>query len=683
MLTILGMAIGVILVFLFAGMPFALFTVNSFFKDVRRVGPLALAVALIFGFGISAFSATTAYGLIGIDSYLVIFAAVSICGWILLLLNRNKAKTFMELLTFAKTDLLIAIPIFFSIAMARTQWFGLNGPGIRSGSGTDLSQNLMAAESARTLNGNTWFQQAHYFNAFFGHNSLSQSIFDIFRLPSFRDQAGVDYLLYGTRWGLTVPASQMLRFFGPQSILWETGIVLLISLIALSIIIYATVTQFTVRKDIPILAAITAATNTAFLYEYVNGGLSQAFAVAGAAGIFLTMFLILNVDFTKDYRRKFIALNLLAAASWVIVDATYMDMGLILVLAIAAACVLALWSYKEKAKQLFLVMSTSLVASTLITPTLTYVMLSGLKTRLKAASGTGGSALYWPLPSELYGYLDGLLVPIGKSKSIHLFLGFLLTALILTSVRYYFIRNHQVNLPSLLLLSSLVISIFGWILSWTGHLHTSYIYTKVAVYIAPLVISSLYLTFSSHDKIYTKGRSTNVKRHGFNFFIPSILTSIAVGTALYSTSYFIKEGNNISMRPYYSKLLSDKNLRKELSYYNYLIPYHSGYETFGILSDVHWVSKATNDQVLTERLDIPLRLMCYVSDTTCAPNSKKIPNDFLEKNFGIVQFESPITIQKFAKLSPTARYAANFAAFNQPAQEIPSRMIGGNPYFQK
>ena len=137
------------------------------------------------------------------------------------------------------------------------------------------------------------------------------------------------------------------------------------------------------------------------------------------------------------------------------------------------------------------------------------------------------------------------------------------------------------------------------------------------------------------------------------------------------------------MRPFYSKLISDKNSQKELSYYNYLIPYHFGYETFGILSDVHWVSKATNDQVLTGRLDIPLRLMCYVRDTTCAPNTKKIPNDFLENNFGIVQFESPITIQEFAKLSPTARYAANFAAFNQPPQKIPSRMIGGNPYFQK
>ena len=683
MLTILGMAIGVILVFLFAGMPFALFTVNSFFKDVRRVGPLALAVALIFGFGISAFSATTAYGLIGIDSYLVIFVVVSICGWILLFLNRNKAKTFMELLTFVKSDLLITVPIFFSIAMARTQWFSLSGPGIRSGNGTDLSQNLMAAESARTLNGNTWFQQAHYFNAFFGHKSLSQSIFDIFRLPSFRDQAGVDYLLYGTRWGLTVPVSQMLRFFGPQSILWETGIVLLVSLTALSIIIYAAVAQFTVRKDIPMLAAITAATNTAFLYEYVNGGLSQGFAVAGAAGIFLTMFLILNVDFTQDYRRKFIALTLLAAASWVIVDATYMDMGLILVLTVVAACVLALWRYKEKAKLIFLVMSTSLVTSTLLTPTLTYVILSGLKTRLKAASGTGGSILYWPLPSELYGYLDGLLVPIGKSNSIHIISGILLTSLMIYSARYYFIRNHKLNFPSLLLLSTLVLSSVGWILSWTGHLHTSYIYIKVAVYIAPLVISCFYLTFQNQDKIDTKGRSTQVKKNSYKFFIPYILTSIAVSTAFYSTSYFSKEGNNTSMRPFYSRLISDKNSQKELSYYNYLIPYHFGYETFGILSDVHWVSKATNDQVLTGRLDIPLRLMCYVRDTTCAPNTKKIPNDFLEKNFGIVQFESPITIQEFAKLSPTARYAANFAAFNQPAQEIPSRMIGGNPYFQK
>ena len=683
MLTILGMAIGVILVFLFAGMPFALFTVNSFFKDVRRVGPLALAVALIFGFGISAFSATTAYGLIGIDSYLVIFAAVSICGWILLLLNRNKAKTFMELLTFAKTDLLIAIPIFFSIAMARTQWFGLNGPGIRSGSGTDLSQNLMAAESARTLNGNTWFQQAHYFNAFFGHNSLSQSIFDIFRLPSFRDQAGVDYLLYGTRWGLTVPVSQMLRFIGPQSILWETGIVLLTSLITLSIIIYATVTQFTVRKDIPMLAAVTAATNTAFLYEYVNGGLSQAFAIAGSAGIFLTMFLILNVDFSTDYRRKFIALTLLAATSWVIVDATYMDMGLILVLTIAAACLLALWRYKGKAKLLFLVMSTSLVTSTLLTPTLTYVILSGLKTRLKAASGTGGSVLYWPLPSELYGYLDGLLVPLGKNNSIHLFLGFLLTALILYSTRFYFIRSHQFNLPSLLLLSTVVISGIGWILSWTGHLHTSYIYIKVVVYIAPLAISSFYLTFQDEEQRRVASDKNRIKNHRYRVLIPYALTSITVSTALYSINYFSKNGDSVSIRPLYSELLSNKELQRDLSYYNYLVPYKSGYEFLGVFSNLHWVSKATNDQDISSRLNIPMRLICYSLDPDCSPTTNKIPNLLLEKKFGIVQYESPITISAFAKLKPVERYAANFKAFNMENQKIPSRMIGGNPYFQK
>ena len=113
----------------------------------------------------------------------------------------------------SKFDSLLLLPIAWSLFLSRSNWTSLTAPIIRAGDGPDTSQNLMTALSARTL-GNTWWSQANNINSFFGHDSLRQSVMDLYRYPSFRDQAGFDYLVFGTRWGLSVPYSQILRFFG-------------------------------------------------------------------------------------------------------------------------------------------------------------------------------------------------------------------------------------------------------------------------------------------------------------------------------------------------------------------------------------------------------------------------------------------------------------------------------------
>ena len=143
---------------------------------------------------------------------------------------------------------------------------------------------------------------------------------------------------------------------------------------------------------------------------------------------------------------------------------------------------------------------------------------------------------------------------------------------------------------------------------------------------------------------------------------------------------------NISVQgtaiPYtFAKLIDDKDAQAELARYNYLTNYILSSNYLGVIGDIHWVSKAPNDLELKDRLDLPLRLLCFSVDTSCKPTTPRIPDAKLE-SFGLLQYESPITSREFAALSPRDRYSANFKVFGVTPIEIPERFIGGNPYYR-
>jgi hypothetical protein len=206
----------------------------------------------------------------------------------------------------------------------------LAAPIIRAGDGPDTSQNLMTALSARTL-GSTWWSQAHNINSFFGHDSLRQSVMDLYRYPSFRDQAGFDYLVFGTRWGLSVPYSQILRFFGDKATIWETGVVLLVSLITLSIMVYGLFSLFSKSSVAATATTLICISNSAFLVQYFNGGLSQVWSIAGILGVFTALTLLVQRRRLEQPFSSWIV-GVIAFASWLILLATYVDAAIILTL---------------------------------------------------------------------------------------------------------------------------------------------------------------------------------------------------------------------------------------------------------------------------------------------------------------------------------------------------------------
>jgi hypothetical protein len=96
------------------------------------------------------------------------------------------------------------------------------------------------------------------------------------------------------------------------------------------------------------------------------------------------------------------------------------------------------------------------------------------------------------------------------------------------------------------------------------------------------------------------------------------------------------------------------------------------------VGDVHWVSKAPNDQRLDSRLNNEMRIICFAADTVCVPKTPEIQVPSLNK-FGFRVFQSPITTQQFAALAPRERYYAAMDAVGQARFEVPERFIGGNP----
>ena len=133
---------------------------------------------------------------------------------------------------------MIFIPILISIYLSSSQWSPDLSPVLKVGVGPDVSQNIMAAQYAEQI-GNTWFESRTRIQEDLGFSNLEESALGLFKIPNAAELAAYDYLLFGVRWGLTVPYSQINSFFGQANSLLEVGNVLVTSLISLSIIFFA------------------------------------------------------------------------------------------------------------------------------------------------------------------------------------------------------------------------------------------------------------------------------------------------------------------------------------------------------------------------------------------------------------------------------------------------------------
>lgn len=639
-------------------------------KDVESVSlPFwsRQAISLIFGFTILALSASISFSFFGIDSYPLVILTLSLIAPILLVITRTGLD--LKRRNANVGDLSIAVPLILSIYLTRGQWSGVLKPHIHAGNGPDVSQNLMAALSARGL-GSTWTDQSQSLNQLLGTSSLRESIEKVFTIPSFRDQAGFDYLVFGTRWTLSIFYSQILRFFGDGAILWETGYVQLLALCVISIVSFGALSILTSDLKLKLFGSLLCVGNSEFLLQYFNGGLSQAFGISGVLGIYFSIILIIKQN-EKKILRNFLVLGV-STSSWIILLTTYVDAAFILVIFLLVLMILLLGTKDHLSKQVFLCLTTGGFLSLLLNPVLTYSTLSNLDLRGQSAGNTGIDSNVWLLPSELIGFTSGT-TSLSIARSAPSFaLGIIITFgfLILMSI------NLNKSAFSKILLSLSLTLILGFVAS-RFLADSNYIYHKIGVYLAPAFVVFSLLKVEEITKSQKK-QNLSTKLILVNsllvlFTLNSIISASATSTAV------SKQGSTISNEM--KNLIGSEKLQERLSEYNYLAPYVLSGNYLGVIGNVHWISKSPNDIDLGTRASYQLRLICYKGDPNCNPSTKAIEDPELEA-FGLVQFESPISSTEFSNLSIKERYSINFRVFGMPEIVVPEKFLGGNPYLK-
>jgi hypothetical protein len=664
MLVIASLAIGTILITALVGFP--IYRLIEHFSKTVLILPrwTRISIFLILGFGVLSLSASLAYSFIGIDYYPVILFVLTFSMYATVVVLKIPKKG-MKLLPWGFKDTIVFLPILFSVYLTRSHWTGLFSPVIHAGNGPDVSQNLMAAQSARDL-GDTWGQQGNLLNSFLGTTNLRESLNGVFTYPSFRDQAGLDYLVYGTRWGLTIFYSQILRFFGDGAILWETGFVLLFALITIAIVSYGVISLYARNSIYPVLGSLICVGNAGFLFQYFNGGLSQAFGVIGVLGIFLSLFLTTNTNETYKVNKTLVFL--ITLSSWTTLLTTYVDSAVIIVFFLIIFFTLLLILKRDLLSTLAKNYILSGFLALVLSPVLSYSTFSILDTRAQSATNTGIKNAVWAFPSELFGFGDGFVSTISSRSSLSTFLGVLFSLLILCLCLFY-LKKSILRMMLLSLLITLGIT-FTFLTK-----DSNYIYHKVGVYLSYGVVFVVLAILDSSYVVKSRYKKMNLYKS-----VPILLLCLTLTSTFGAISTSVKLSTQGSTITYNMKeLIEDRQLQMRISSYNYLTPYVLSANYLGVLGNFYWISKAPNDIKLATRISNELRLICYEGDPNCNPKTAKIADPELEK-FGLVQYQSPITTSDFAALSILKRYEINFEVFGMKPTVIPKKFLGGNPY---
>ena len=626
-----------------------------------------LALSLLVGLGISAFATATSYGITGINTYFPILLIVLIINWVILLVTKN--PKFVLLRRFRLLDLLIFLPVFLAVYLSSSQWADLTKPVIKVGNGPDVSQNLMAAQNADKI-GSTWFSAIDSIKKFLNVDSFDQAAINQFRVPSVRDLASYDYLVFGGRWGLTVPFNQLSKIFGPQLILWETSIVLLFTLLSLVLIFFALGKLHSNSYLLPTLLSASLVSNPTFIYQFINGGLSQVVGTISLSGLLFSYLLIIKKMEIELSKREQIGISVVALASWLGSLVTYIDSLFVITTALLISTIIIFFINRSELKKLILFFYSPGLLALALAPIFTYSNILSFRLRIRAASGTGYFSERWNIPSEQFGFINSFssvkMSPVSRVTSIIIFL-VILAVLITTFYKSKLGRNM-----SSIAIGCLIVIGVGYYASISSNQKSSYIYEKVSLYLAPLVVTALYI-------VVINLKSTNKSNSGHLLFIGLASISIFSGVHFQETYY---KNFQTTVIPYgLGDLLKDESLQNELAENNYLIPYKAEYNYMGLLGAANWISKAPNDFILKNRLNNELRLICFALDTSCKPTTARITNPRLEF-YGIYEYVSPLSTEQFSKLSIDDRFNTNFDVFGLPREIVPEKFKGGNPYFQ-
>ena len=657
-------------IFLFNGIPISALTFLQK-KNINRMNWVTfLAISIIIGFGVSSISVAYSYGFLGINNY---FFTTFCFGIISLGIFVKYRKN----ITFPKKDkntlYFLLPPLFLSLYIVSSQWGSSLKPRIKSGFGPDVSQNLMAAQVAND-NGSTWISSSHNLISTLGVHNIHQAAIDIFRIPSFKQVAGYDYLVYGGRWNLTILYNQILRIFGEQAIMWEIGTILFTTLTSLTIIFFAV--SKIVTKSNPISSAITLSIicNASFLYQYFNGGLSQAFGMIGISGLSLVLLLISRGDTNFENRISKSGIFILSIASWISSSLTYIDATFIYILFLFVFLTICLFKDKTTFRKVFNFLLLPGISAALLVPNFIYSILINLDYRSAAASGTGTTTGIWKTPSQLIGIFNVFSMTNDNQSKILWYSSILISILILLYFLSNIIRPKSeyfvfVNIA----VSSSIVCVIGFYLNYFGNNRSDYIYNKIVVYLSPLIILSLLILFTQHfDK-------NNTNKFSKTLFL--LVTFVIIGSGISFTEKFNSSKEVLIIPTEYSKLLKDRSLEDYLKSKNYLAPYKPAYNFAGLFGAEFWISKAPNDIKLSSRINNKLTIFCFAGDEACKPMTEDITNTNL-KQFGILEFNTTLTTEEFSNLTILEKYNYNFDIIGMPRSEVPKKFLGGNPYLK-
>ena len=673
MLNIIFLSTLIISIFLIAGIPIAAMTFLNKTNEVKLEVPLFAAISLIIGFGIWTFSASLAFSFFGTNRFFIILFIIIFLLWFFLLVKFKK-KIYLPQ---NNSSFIYILFSFFtlSIYFAKSQWSNDFKPIIHSGVGPDVSQNLLAAFNSQNI-GNTWIEASRNLMNMFNANNLNQAAFDFFRQPSFVDVASYDYLIYGGRWGLTVPYGQIIRLFGPQAVMWEIGTILFVTIFSSLVVVFGVTRIFIKSNFSSFLISITVVINGSLINQYFNGGLSQAFGAIANIGILMVLILILAENPYFKSKSQKTGVILLAAMAWVASALTYVDSTIVIVMLLSILVVILLFINKQFAIRVCKFLFIPGILALTIIPVFFYSILASLSNRITANTATGVSTGVWKLPTQNLGFFSTYST-FSEPQSVFLTLLSVLIMILLLFVLLIAFRSKNVlnKIMGSIMLASLSTIFIGFLIGYFSRNKSTYVYNKISTYVASFLIFafliSIYNLWGKLNSIITIG----------------VIATITIGSSFYVENKFSTSRDYATIIPNgYSKLLNDKSLRDYLEQKNYIFPYKTAYNFVGLFGAKYWISKAPNDFDLNidNRMDKELALLCFAGENICDPKTAKINNQYSPAlaKYGIVEYESTLTTLEYSKLTIKERFDYAFEVMGPLKGEIPDKYMGGNPYLK-
>ncbi len=678
MLTLVAITFGVVLMSILLGAIPAAAIARAISGTSSSRGPVALGISVGIGFALSAIATSWSYGAFGANTYIYIIIFLMLISFALLA-NPYFRTSLVVWKEFGKFDsLLIALP-FLTAFLSKPYWDGMTNMKLAAGGGPDIPQNLMTVLSQPKI-GATWLEAKTNLLNFLGDKNLSEAIYHLYQLPSMQEQAGYDYLVYGTRWGLSIPFAQVLRI-DPALLVIEQGMTISVGLASLGLIMYAFSRLVFVRYSLSFMLLIASVSSTPLVVQIFNGGMAQAWGLPGIGLLSFTFLLTLMLKTKSELSASaFRALVILACFGWLANAVTYIDSSMTLA-AVFAISLLFLAFFTKRDLSISLAKTTfygGLIAAIVVAP-FTYAAISTMSIRLRLASGTGILFNHWPLPSEMLGLINIWTGEAGKPRDpLVLLIGIIFSAaIIVTVLRGVLSKNLWDRSVSLLGLSILLVCAVIALWASQTSLGSNYSYVKVATYVTPIFL--LIIGERMSENLH-KRRAKNPKNDtplALRMLTPFFFIVIMI-ISVTSTNPELSKKSEFTFPAAMTQILNEPDSQTELEKYNYLTTYRAIGNVFGFVGNVHWISKAPNDQRLASRLKNELRIICFATDTACAPKTPEILVPSLNK-FGFRIFQSPITTEQFALLAPRDRYYAAMDAVGQPRFEVPERFIGGNP----